>query len=142
VIRLKPQHTRRQAPGRPPGFTLMELMIVVAIIGIITAIAVVQLRQTPIKAKEAVLKEDLFALRDVIDQYFADKGKYPDSLNALVDDGYIRKIPVDPFTKSSDTWRTVTADATEDDPSATGGITDVHSGADGNALDGSAYRDW
>jgi general secretion pathway protein G len=120
----------------------MELMIVVAIIGIITAIAVVQLRQTPIKAKEAVLKQDLFALRDVIDQYFVDKGKYPDSLDTLVEEGYLRKLPVDPFTKSSDTWTTESAEATEDDPSASGGIIDVHSGSGDTALDGSQYSEW
>ncbi len=133
---------RRPAVLTTAGFTLMELMIVVAIIGIITAIAVVQLRQTPIKAKEAVLKQDLFALRDVIDQYFVDKGKYPDSLDTLVDDGYLRKLPVDPFTKSSDTWTTESAEATEDDPTAGGGIIDVHSGSSDTALDGSQYSEW
>jgi general secretion pathway protein G len=124
------------------GFTLMEMLIVVAIIGIIAGIAVAQLRQTPQKAKEAVLKEDLFTLRDVIDQYFADKGKYPDSLQALVDDGYMRKIPIDPFTGSDQSWSIEHAEASDTDPDASAGIIDVHSGSDATALDGSKYSEW
>jgi len=124
------------------GFTLIEMLIVVTLIGIIAGIAAVQLRQTPLKAKEAVLKEDLYILRDVIDQYFADKGKYPESLQTLVENGYIRKLPVDPFTNEDSTWATVQADTNEDDPQAAGGIVDVHSGSDGTAIDGSRYSDW
>src|SRR6266850_112589 len=124
------------------GFTLIEMLIVVTLIGIIAGIAAVQLRQTPLKAKEAVLKEDLYILRDVIDQYFADKGKYPESLQTLVENGYIRKLPVDPFTHEASTWATVQADTNEDDPQAAGGIVDVHSGSDGTAIDGSRYSDW
>ena len=95
---------RRQSPGagapswHQRGFTLIELLIVVAIVGILAGVAALQLRQTPRRAKEAALKENLFVMRDVIDQYFADKGSYPESLQALVDEGYIRKIPHDPFT--------------------------------------------
>jgi general secretion pathway protein G len=131
-----------------PGFTLIELLIVVAIIGILATMAVVQLRQTPQRAKEAALKENLYVLRNVIDQYFTDKGKYPDSLQTLVDDGYIRKIPVDPMTESDTTWveeqaagaeKGGDADAGGDDQ---GGIGDVHSGSDATALDGTAYSDW
>lgn len=124
------------------GFTLIELLIVIAIIGIISGIAAAQMRTAPIRAKEAVLKEDLFALRDVIDQYFADKGKYPESLDTLIEDGYLRKIPVDPFTQSSETWETVQAEATDEDTEGAGGIIDVRSGADGTALDGTRYQDW
>lgn len=124
------------------GFTLIELLIVIAIIGIISGIAAAQMRTAPIRAKEAVLKEDLFALRDVIDQYFADKGKYPESLDTLVEDGYLRKIPVDPFTQSAETWETVQAEATDEDTEGAGGIIDVRSGADGTALDGTRYQDW
>jgi len=98
------------------GFTLVELLIVIAIIGIIAGIAVLQLRTRPQAAKEAVLKENLYAMRDVIDQYFSDKGKYPESLDTLVDDGYMRRIPVDPITNSAESWQTVQAEATEDDP--------------------------
>ncbi len=133
---------RDQAARRDGGFTLIELLIVITIIGIIAAIAVGQYQKTPLKAKEAVLKEDLFVLRDVIDQYFADKGKYPESLQALADDGYMRKIPVDPFTGSDSTWETVQAEASDDDKDSGGGVIDVHSGATGAALDGSRYSDW
>lgn len=130
------------AARRDGGFTLIELLIVITIIGIIAAIAVGQYQKTPIKAKESVLKEDLFVLRDVIDQYFADKGKYPESLQALVDDGYMRKIPVDPFTGTDSTWETEQAEASDDDTDSAGGIIDVHSGATGTALDGTRYSDW
>ncbi len=127
------------------GFTLIELLVVVAIIGILSSIAVVQLRQTPQRAREAALRENLYALRNVIDQYFTDKGKYPDSLQTLVEDGYIRKIPVDPMTGSDTTWVEEQADTGETDsadPTAAAGVADVHSGSDGTALDGSHYGDW
>ena len=124
------------------GFTLIELLIVIAIIGIIAGIAVAQLRTRPQAAKEAVLKENLYAMRDVIDQYFADKGKYPESLDTLVEEGYLRKIPVDPITNSTD-WETVQAEDTDqDDEDSGGGIYDVKSGAAGTALDGTQYSDW
>jgi len=124
------------------GFTLIELLIVIAIIGIIAGIAVAQLRTRPQSAREAVLKENLYAMRDVIDQYFTDKGKYPESLDALVEEGYMRRIPVDPITNSSESWQIVHAESTDEDPDATGGIYDVKSGAEGTALDGSHYSDW
>ncbi len=124
------------------GFTLIELLIVIAIIGIIAGIAVAQMQSAPKKAKESVLKEDLYALRDVIDQYFADKGKYPESLDTLVQEGYLRKVPVDPITNSSESWQVVHAEATDEDTEGAGGIIDVKSGADGTALDGSRYADW
>ena len=127
---------------KEPGFTLIELLVVIAIIGVLAAIAVGQFQKTPQKAKEAALKEDLFTLRDVIDQYFADKGKYPESLQALVEDGYIRKIPLDPFTNTDQTWSVEHAEASDEDPNGGGGVIDVHSGADGTALDGSRYSEW
>ena len=124
------------------GFTLIELLIVIAIIGIIAGIAVAQLRTRPQAAREAVLKENLYAMRDVIDQYFADKGKYPESLDTLVEEGYMRKIPVDPITNSTD-WETIQAEDTDqDDEDSGGGIYDVKSGAAGTALDGTQYSDW
>jgi general secretion pathway protein G len=136
----------RARSGAQAGFTLIELLIVVAIIGILASMAVVQLRQTPQRAKEAALKENLYVLRNVIDQYFTDKGKYPDSLQALVDDGYIRKIPIDPMTESDSTWvedqAAGGAEQDQDDPSLQGGIGDVHSGSDASALDGTPYSDW
>jgi general secretion pathway protein G len=124
------------------GFTLIELLIVVTIIGIIAGIATAQFRETPKRAKEAALKHDLFVLRDVIDQYFADKGKYPESLEALVQDGYIRKLPVDPFTESDQTWEVEYAESTDEDPDSTGGVIDVHSGSGGIATDGTRYSEW
>jgi len=127
---------------RDGGFTLVELMIVVAIIGIIAGVAAVQFRPTPQKAKEAVLKEDLFVLRDVIDQYFADKGAYPESLQTLVDEGYIRKIPVDPFTESDQTWVEEQADMADEEAGSAAGVIDVRSGSTATALDGSRYSDW
>lgn len=133
---------RLQSPRGERGFTLIELLIVIAIIGIIAGIAAAQLRTAPQRAREAVLKEDLFAIRDVIDQYFADKGKYPESLDALVEEGYLRRIPVDPITGSEETWQTVQAEATDEDTEGAGGIIDVKSGADGQALDGTSYSDW
>ncbi len=125
------------------GFTLLELLIVVALIGIVSTLVIPTFRQTPKKAREAVLKEDLYTLRDVIDQYFSDKGKYPESLQSLVDDGYLRKIPVDPFTGSSDTWQVETAPGGEEDTEeGGGGVYDVHSGSPEQGLDGSSYSEW
>jgi general secretion pathway protein G len=133
---------RMESPRGERGFTLIELLIVIAIIGIIAGMAVAQLRTAPQRAREAVLKEDLYAIRDVIDQYFADKGKYPESLDALVEEGYLRRIPVDPITESDGTWQTVQAEASDEDTEGAGGIIDVKSGADGTALDGTRYSDW
>ena len=124
------------------GFTLVELLIVISLISILAAMGIVQYRNSVISAKESVLHTDLFRMRDAIDQYYADKGKYPSGLDALVSDGYMRKVPEDPMTKSSDSWVTVPA---EPDPSAATsdpGIYDVKSGAQGTALDGTNYSDW
>ena len=124
------------------GFTLIELMVVLALITTLAAIGMNQYRNSQIYAKEAVLKEDLFRMRDAIDQYYADKGKYPSALDSLVSDGYMRKVPEDPITKSSDSWVTVPAEPDPNNPSAAAGIYDVKSGASGTALDGSNYSDW
>src|SRR5438445_1365991 len=98
------------ATGNSRGFTLVELLIVISLISILAAMGLVQYRNSVMSAKEATLHTDLFRMRDAIDQYYADKGKYPSSLDSLVTDGYLRKIPDDPITKSADTWTTVPAE--------------------------------
>ena len=123
------------------GFTLVELLIVISLISILAAMGLVQYRNSVMSTKEAVLQTDLFRMRDAIDQYYADKGKYPSSLDSLVSDGYLRKIPEDPITKSADTWTTVPAEADPSNPSAEPGIYDVKSGAQGTTLDGRSYAD-
>ena len=123
------------------GFTLMEMMIVMVLIVILAGIGLTMYGNTVQRAKEATLKEDLFRMRDAIDQYYADKGKYPSALDSLVSDGYMRKVPEDPVTKSSDTWVTVPAEPDPNNPSAEAGIYDVKSGAQGTALDGRSYAD-
>lgn len=124
------------------GFTLIELMIVITIIMILAAISIPIYINSIAHAKEAVLRDDLFTLRSCIDQYTLDKQKAPQSLQDLVSGGYLRSLPKDPFTNSSDTWQ-ATSDDTLMDPSQTEpGITDVHSGASGVGSDGSAYSSW
>ena len=124
------------------GFTIIELLVVIAIISILATMGMAQYRQGIVHAREAVLKTDLFDLRDAIDQYYADKNQYPGSLDALVSDGYLRKIPVDPFTNAADTWQTVPSEADPNNPTASPGIYDVKSGSDGMSLDGTKYADW
>lgn len=119
------------------GFTLLELMIVVAIIGILATLAQPSWFWATAKARETVLKENLFALRETLDQFYADKGKYPDSLDELVSTGYLRQIPKDPITKSERTW--VVLPPPE---GVQGGIYDVRSGAPGNGKDGVPFADW
>ena len=128
--------------ARSQGFTLIELLVVVAIIGIVVGAAVGQYQRSILKAKEAVLKQDLYVMRTAIHQYFADKGKWPQDLQTLVDERYITKIPKDPITDSDQTWETVFAIPDEQDISLEPGIEDVHSGSDGIAMDGSAYSEW
>ena len=131
--------------GLSRGFTLIELLVVIAIIGILVGIAVPQLQKAPIRAKEATLREDLFTFRTCLDQYYADKGHYPDTLQTLVTDKYIRKIPVDPFTKSADTWQVVMEEPDSSETASSQeapGIIDVKSGAKQASLDGSPYNTW
>ena len=124
------------------GFTLIELLIVIALISILATMGLVQYKNSMQSSREAVLHTDLFRMRDAIDQYYADKGKYPASLDALVSDGYMRKIPEDPMTKSSDTWQTEPAEPDPANPSAEPGIYNVKSGATGIGLDGAAFADY
>jgi general secretion pathway protein G len=124
------------------GFTLIELLIVVSLIVILASIGMANYHNSVVRAREAVLKEDLFRMRDAIDQYYADKGAYPAELNALVSDGYLRAIPKDPFTQSATSWQTIQSQPDPANPTATPGVYDVKSGSDAVALDGSKYSDW
>jgi general secretion pathway protein G len=124
------------------GFTMIELLIVLSLIVILATMGMSQYRNSVVHSKEAVLKEDLFRMRDAIDQYYADKGQYPSSLDALVSEHYMRAIPNDPFTTNNTTWQTVPAEPDPNNPVAEAGVYDVKSGSDGTALDGSKYSDW
>jgi general secretion pathway protein G len=132
-------HLRRRGDR---GFTLIELLVVVSLIVLLASIAMVQYSNSVQRAREGVLKEDLFRMRDAIDQYYADKTKYPASLEELVSEKYLRAIPVDPITASADTWQTVMSEPDPMNPSADMGIYDVKSGSDATALDGTRYADW
>ncbi len=129
---------------RRRGFTLIELLVVMAIIGILTAIALPNLSKTPKRAREAALRQDLYTFRTCIDQFFADKGKYPESLQVLVSEHYIRRVPVDPFTKSADTWEVTMEepDASDTTPDHPPGIIDVKSGSKELGLDGTPINSW
>jgi general secretion pathway protein G len=124
------------------GFTLIELMVVMSILVTLATVALVQYRTSVLVARESVLKDDLFKMKEAIDQYYADKTKYPASLEDLVSAGYLRAIPKDPFTNANDTWITVPAEPDPANPVATSGVYDVKSGSDGLALDGTKYSDW
>lgn len=127
--------------GKPGGFTLIELIAVVSILGILVGIALPNYRAAILQSKEAVLKENLFRFRDVIDQYQADKGKYPATLDTLVTDGYLRTIPKDSITGARD-WTEIPADPDPDAPGDVPGVFDVHSSSEGTALDGTPYKEW
>jgi general secretion pathway protein G len=124
------------------GFTLIELIVVTALVMVLAAVALVGYQNSIVRAREAVLKEDLFRLRDAIDQYYADKNKWPQSLQDLVTDGYVREIPKDPMTDSAETWQTVAAEPDPQNPTAEPGIFDVKSGSDRSGLDGTPYAEW
>ncbi len=124
------------------GFTLIELLVVTALIVVLASLALTGYQNSTVRAREAVLKEDLFRLRDAIDQYYADKTKWPQSLQDLVTDGYVREVPKDPITNSVESWQTVPAESDPANPSAEPGIFDVKSGSEGTALDGSPYAEW
>ena len=122
---------------KPRGFTLIELLVVLAIVATLLTIAVPRYFTSIDKSKEAVLKENLHQMRDAIGKYYADRGKYPESLQALATDKYLRTVPLDPVTDSATTWIVLVPE----DPQK-GGVYDVRSGAPGKALDGSEFSTW
>jgi general secretion pathway protein G len=127
----------KSLPSPTRGFTVIELMVVLAVIGLLMGVVVPRYFQHIDRAKESTLKHNLFVLRDAIDKYFADNGKYPESLVALADAKYIRAVPEDPITQRKDGW-TLVAPTNKD----LDGVYDVKSSAPGNARDGSAYAQW
>jgi len=139
--------TGRKLAGRPLrrrefGFTMVELMIVMAIIVILVSLAIPQYQKALIRSKESVLKNNLFTLRQVIDEYTYDKQKAPQSLQDLVAAGYLREIPLDPITSSNQTWHTIMEDVLQSVNQTEPGIFDVKSGSDKTGLDGTPYADW
>jgi len=122
---------------RAAGFTLIELLVVMAIIATLLMLAVPRYFASEQRAKEAVLKENLYQLREALGKYYADKGKYAESLDALASEKYLRAVPVDPITESATTWVAVRPEDPQKD-----GVADVRSGAPGKAADGTLYSDW
>jgi len=131
--------------NRKQGFTLIEILIVFTLIGLLVGLGLPQYKYATKRAREATLKADLYELRLLINQYYTDKGKYPLSLQTLVDEAYLFRIPIDPFTKSSETWIEVQQTLTEDEmmmPEIEVGIVDVLSGSNEKAIDGTPYNTW
>lgn len=130
------KHTREQ------GFSLLEMVVVMSIIAILAAVALPNYHRAVLKAKEAVLKENLFWMRDAIDQYYVDNDQYPESLDQLVEKSYLREIPVDPITEEKD-WRVIYEEYDEfEDPEFEPGVWDVRSNARGRSSEGTRYRSW
>jgi general secretion pathway protein G len=134
-------HTRI-GKHRRRGFTLIELMVVMAVISIIVSMAVPMYQKSIIRSKESVLKNNLFTMRTVIDEYTYDKQKAPQSLQDLVTEGYLRAVPIDPMTNSDQTWRPVMEDSSNTTSQSEPGLFDVHSGSDQKSLEGSPYSEW
>jgi general secretion pathway protein G len=135
------RYNTQKIPGfTDRGFTLLELMIVLAIMGVLITIAQPSLKQSIVRAREAVLRDDLYQIRDALDQYYADNGKYPGQITDLINQSekaksYLRGIPKDPFTGTAD-WITVALESDE------GGVFDVHSASELIGSDGTAYNTW
>jgi general secretion pathway protein G len=128
--------------GNRQGFTLIELLIVMSIIGILAAIAAPNVQTGIIRAREAVLREDLYNFRSTIDQFYADHGKYPDSLEEIVEKRYLREMPKDPFTRKSDTWIVVAPPPAPEGSEIKGSVYDVHSGSDVIGTNNVPYNKW
>lgn len=136
--------TGEPRPAAARGFTLIEMIIVFTLIGILVGLALPEYKYSLRKARETVLKTDLFEFRKLIGQYFNDKHKYPPSLRSLVDEGYLRQIPIDPLTRSADTWLEIREQPNYEEllPGVELGIVDVQSGSTEKALDGTVYNTW
>lgn len=128
--------------ARQRGFTLVELMVVISILLILISIAVPMYQASVIKAREAVLHQDLFAMRNAIDAFTVDKERAPQSLEEMVEAGYLKQVPTDPFTNSRETWQVIQEDVMQSIDQNQPGITDVKSGAEGTSTDGTAYSEW
>lgn len=132
----------KRSANRARGFTLIEMIIVISIVMILTSIAIPVYRMHILRAREAVLKEDLYSMRTSIDQYTQDKNKAPQALDDLVNTGYLHLIPKDPFTDSNTSWQVVNDDSITQLGQTDTGIVDVHSGSTLTASDGTAYNTW
>ena len=133
---------QRRAPA-VAGFTLIEVLVVMLIITILAGISLGIYNNSIINAREAVLRQNLHVMREAMDRYYADKNKWPSSLDTLVDEKYIRAVPVDPVTNSAATWRTTIGEPDPSNPSSEPGISDVHSGSDQvSPLNGTPYSEW
>ncbi|MCU1322900.1 MAG: type secretion system protein [Acidobacteriaceae bacterium] len=145
MVEVSPIRTPEQIAAstqRESGFTLLELMIVMVVIGLLAAIAIPSYTNNVRNAKEAVLKEDLHTLRGAIDAYTVDKQKAPQTLDDLVQGGYLKVMPMDPFTRRTDTWVPAQSDSLSSMDQTQAGIDDVHSGAQLNGSDGTSYSSW
>ena len=142
VIQLQNPVPRRGARRALRGFTFVELMIVMAIIAILLSVAIPIYNRSIIRAKESVLKNNLFTMRTVIDEYTYDKQKAPQTLQDLVSDGYLREVPMDPMTGNSDSWKIIQEDPSNTVNQQQPGIYDVRSGSDKTSLEGTPYSDW
>src|SRR5207245_932896 len=143
-VRVSSLHQLTNSPNHQlnAGFTMIELLIVMTLIVLLATMGMTQYRSSVMLSREAVLKEDLFRMRDAIDQYYADKGQYPSTLDALVSDGYLRRIPDDPFTRSNSSWQTIPSEPDPNNPAVAPGVYDVKSGSPDTAQDGTKYADW
>jgi len=142
MVRLEKIRTKRPVRRRESGFTLFELMIVMAIISVLAAVAIPSYINAVRHGREAALRQDLWVMRQAIDSYTVDKEKAPQSLDDLVQSGYLKAIPADPMTGSADTWLPDTSDTLMDIDQTEGGINNVHSGSQGVSTDGSSYNTW